>query len=156
MSATKWPKWDRYEWDARLTAETDMSETLETEFRPIWLRQETHRWHWYDWDAQKKFIVIFYPTLLDSFVNCFSKTFNTYGSFPNRYHRYFSKNKIWSFKVTSTIPFLGLIKHFLKFVKDIIVIFPKKIHRYFLSYIARFLCQLFSKTFNVYGSFPQE
>ena len=25
-----------------------MSETLETEFRPIWLRRKTHRWHWYE------------------------------------------------------------------------------------------------------------
>ena len=51
MSATKWPKLDRYEWDARFSAETDMSETLETEFRPIWLRRRTHHWHWYDWET---------------------------------------------------------------------------------------------------------
>ena len=28
----KWPKWDRYEWDAMCTAETDMIEKLEPEF----------------------------------------------------------------------------------------------------------------------------
>ena len=28
--------------------ETDISETLEPEFRGIWLRREAHRWH--DWD----------------------------------------------------------------------------------------------------------
>ena len=66
MSATKWPKWNRYEWDARFTAETDMSETLETEFRPIWLRRETHRWHRYDWDARKKFVFAFWFYTLET------------------------------------------------------------------------------------------
>ena len=34
-----------YEWDARCTAETDMSETLEPEFAVIWLRRQAYRWH---------------------------------------------------------------------------------------------------------------
>ena len=39
MTASKWPKLDRYEWDARFTAETDMSETLEPEFEVQTLNQ---------------------------------------------------------------------------------------------------------------------
>ena len=31
-----------------------MNETLETEFVPIWVRRETHRWHWYDWDTSAR------------------------------------------------------------------------------------------------------
>jgi len=47
MTASKWPKWDWYEWDARFTDETDMIEKLEPEFAVIWLSLQ-----WYDWDAK--------------------------------------------------------------------------------------------------------
>ena len=51
MTAPNRSNWDRYEWDASFSIDTDMIETLEPEFGPIWLRHEVYSWHWYDWDA---------------------------------------------------------------------------------------------------------
>ena len=51
MSASNQSNWDRYEWDAKSTLETDMIETLKPEFGAIWVRHQANIWHWYDWDA---------------------------------------------------------------------------------------------------------
>ena len=52
MIASKLPKWNRYEWDARFTAETYMSETRGLLLRLIWVRRLNQILQWYDWDAK--------------------------------------------------------------------------------------------------------
>ena len=39
MSATKWPKWDLYDWDVKPSVDTDMTETPRPELEQIWLRR---------------------------------------------------------------------------------------------------------------------
>ena len=55
MTAPNQSNRDRYECDARCTAETDMSETLEPEFAVIRLRRLDPILHRYDWDAPNFF-----------------------------------------------------------------------------------------------------
>ena len=39
MTATKFPNWDQYDWDAMFTVDTDMTETRNPPLTQIWLRR---------------------------------------------------------------------------------------------------------------------
>ena len=52
MTASVWPKWDRYEWDAWIRVYSDMTETPNLPLTLIWLRRLDPNLHTYDWDAQ--------------------------------------------------------------------------------------------------------
>ena len=59
MTASVWPKWDRYEWYAWIRVYSDMTETLNLSLTLIWLRRLDPNLHIYDWDAPKNFVFAF-------------------------------------------------------------------------------------------------